>query len=153
MAVLKFASTKKAMVDFLQASAALVTLAGHTSGDPRIIGASTEDRLPDKGVFIFSRPARPVVPIYCDDGPWNTSFHLYIRHTEEAKVYEMLGVIQEYVAQSLVTGADASYDGHASVRLESIRWSADLSNAPEVQQDEHGFWWTDAFLVTRWREN
>ena len=153
MAPLKNAYARKALIDFLQSSAALVALVSHTSSDPRIIGASTEDKLPEKGVFVFSRPTRPLVPVECDHGPYTTSFHLYIRHTSEDEVYEISGTIQELVAQNLTTGADASYSGHASVNLESIRWSADLSNAPEVQQDEHGFWWTDAFLVTRWREN
>lgn len=151
MAVTKFASVRRAIVDFLRASPSLVSLVGHTSADPRIAGAVAEDKLTAEGLYIFTRPSRPLFD-ECDYGPWNTGVNVVIRHKDEATVYSILGTLQEYVRQNQTTYDDAAYDLHAGVRLESIRWSADLSNAPEVQQEESGVFWTEAFLVVRWRE-
>lgn len=152
MAANKFMYARAALVAYLRASASLVSLTGHTAADPRIAGGTTDDTLPQNCLMIFSRPARPLIDVELDDGPWNTSFHVYIQHTSEETVYQILGTLQEYVARNTTTLADASYSGHANVQLESIRWSADLSNAPEVQKNAAGLFWTDAFLVARWRE-
>jgi len=144
----KFAHARRAMIDFLRANASLVAIAG---SEIDIAAANTEDQLPESGIFVLARPTRPLLD-EVDNGLWTTSFHIHIRHKEEIKVFEALGVLQEYVAQDLTTLRDKTYTAHASVDYESIRWSADLSNAPEVQRDENGYYWTDAFLVTRWRE-
>jgi hypothetical protein len=150
----KFTHVKRAFTDFLKTNATLVTLTGHVENtDPRIAGLYSEQAIPDTGVFIYDRPSRPFIETEVDTGLWITSFHLLLRHkTEQLKVYRMLGLIQEMVKRNQTTYQDVSYNLHANVFLESIRWSADRSNAPHVQQNDGGIYWTDAFIIVRWRE-
>lgn len=151
MATNKFGYFSRAIVAYLRASSTLVTETGHAAGDERIVTASGYDNLPDKGCFLFIRPARKLFD-EVDRGPYNTSVHLYLKATTSVDIYQMLGIIQEYVAQIAGSATDASYALDANVNLFSIRWSDDHSNAPEVQKDANGFWWSDAFLLVRWRE-
>jgi len=111
---------RKGVVDWLQSSADLVTLTGHTSSDLRIYGMSGEDALKNRmcGVSINS-----VLPLHetVDKGHYDSMLELVLRHTNEGSLYDMAGTVEDLAAQDANDQEDATFDG-TNLRAVHIRY-------------------------------
>ncbi len=130
MAVEKYTRFKRAVVDWLITSTDLVTLTGHTANAPRIFGVTGEDknRSPQCGVRV-----QTLMPLMMDidNGLYDSMISCLLRHSDSAKLLNMMGEIEELASQDSATYQDASFtDSGDTLATNHIRFLGPTRDAP-----------------------
>lgn len=137
-----------ALSTWLQGGATLVSLTGHTSTTPRIMGTSDE-KPPNTSLIvenIFTVPLDPDV----DCGPFLSVIRVHCRGNTKALSLQLAGALQDHVKQDPTTGADASFTS-SGVRSLGVQWRG----IPEIhgkQEADSGGFVTEAEIEIQWIE-
>jgi hypothetical protein len=123
MAKEKYKRFTAAVVEWLEAIAALVTLTGHNvaGGANNIRVVSGEDTLPAKFCGVVLQSTIPFSD-ESDGGPYTTDALVLCRNITPTDTLDMLGAIQEEAERSAAAPYNDETYSNATIKIQSIRF-------------------------------